>query len=275
VIRVLAGALAVIAAVAWGLALAVYSRLHKLTRVERQQRRQLEELGKLTGGLAHEIKNPLSTVKVNLKLAAEELQALQSGLTETVGSDKTAYRLGRALRKISIVQKETDRLEQILDGFLRYAGRTELQPVQIDLNELVSDMVDFYLPQAHSHSITVRQVLSDQPLLCKVDENMLKQALLNLFINAQQAMGNGGELMVRTARRKKYAVISVSDTGEGIPPDRMPHIFDAYYSSRPCGSGLGLPTAKKIIEAHGGTITATSEPGKGTAFTIKLPLSAK
>ncbi len=104
---------------------------------------------------------------------------------------------------------------------------------------------------------------------------MLNQVILNLFINAQQAMSDGGELLIRTARRKKEAVIQISDTGSGIAPDKLPNIFDAYYSSRPQGSGLGLPTAKKIVETHNGTITVTSEPGKGTSFIIRLPVQSE
>ena len=100
----------------------------------------------------------------------------------------------------------------------------------------------------------------------------MKQAILNLFINAQQAMSDGGELLIRTDRQKKDAVIQISDTGSGIAPDKLPYIFDVYYSSRPQGSGLGLPTAKKIVEAHKGAISVDSELGKGTSFTIELPL---
>jgi two-component system sensor histidine kinase HydH len=142
----------------------------------------------------------------------------------------------------------------------------------IDINELVSDMIDFYTPQAHSHSVTIHQGLHNEPLVCKIDPDMLKQVILNLFINAQQAMSSGGELMIRTNRRAKDAVIQISDTGTGISPDKLQHIFEAYYTSRPQGSGLGLPTAKKIIEAHKGSISVNSEPGKGTSFEIKLPL---
>ena len=133
-------------------------------------------------------------------------------------------------------------------------------------------MIDFYSSQAQSHSITIRQGLYNKPLVCKVDAGMLKQLILNLFINAQQAMSNGGELIIRTDRQKKQAVIQISDTGQGIAPANLPKIFDAFYSSRPQGSGLGLPTAKKIVEAHNGTITVDSELGRGTSFTIKLPL---
>ena len=233
---------------------------------------QLEELSKLTGGLAHEIKNPLSTVKINLKLAREELE--DSVRTESVkdAADKNATMLKRVTRKLAVVQRETDRVEQILDSFLRYVGRTELQLASIDINELVSDMIDFYSPQAHSRSVTIHQGLHHEPLVCKIDPDMIKQVILNLFINAQQAMSSGGDLMIRTEKQQKDAIIQISDTGSGIPPDKLTHIFEAYYTSRPQGSGLGLPTAKKIIEAHKGSISVNSEPGKGTSFQIRLPL---
>jgi two-component system sensor histidine kinase HydH len=231
---------------------------------------ELEQLSKLTGQLAHEIKNPLSTIKINLRLISEELADLIASGERS--PDKADSRLGRAFRKISVVEKETDRLEQILDGFLRYLDRTELQPANIDLNELISDMIDFYLPQASSHSITMRQALCREKLICRLDADMIKQVILNLFINSQQAMPGGGELMIRTYSENQNAVIQISDTGCGITPENLPHIFDAYYSSRPNGSGLGLPTAKKIIQQHGGTIKVESEPGKGTVFTIKLPV---
>ena len=228
----------------------------------------------MTGALAHEIKYPLSTIKINLKLVSEDLEG--SDIARFGKSrEKADPRLARALRKIAVIQKETDRLEQILNGFLRYIDRTELQPASVDINSLISDMVDFYSPQAHSHSITVRQGLYNEPLVCRADADMLKQVILNLFINAQQAMSSGGELIVRTNRQKKNAVIQISDTGSGIAPDKLPKVFDVYYSSRPQGSGLGLPTAKKIIEAHNGTMSVDSELGKGTSFTIELPIQDK
>ncbi|MFH1884648.1 MAG: ATP-binding protein [Planctomycetota bacterium] len=251
--------------------------LHKKKLSKNQRNKNghlLEELSKLTGELVHEIKNPLSTIKVNLKLVSEELEDSASGEFSESGTEKNNRRFTRALRKIAVIQKETDRLEQILDSFLRYVDRTELQLATADINELIGDMVDFYSPQAHSHSITIRQGLHNEPLICKVDTDMLKQVVLNLFINAQQAMSEGGELMIRTDRQQNDAIIQINDTGSGIAPDRLPHIFDAYYSSRPRGSGLGLPTAKKIIEAHSGTIKVDSEPGKGTSFTIRLPIQA-
>ncbi|MHC4110134.1 MAG: sensor histidine kinase [Planctomycetota bacterium] len=232
----------------------------------------LEELGKLTGELAHEIKNPLSSININLKLVREELEAAKSAKANQTDRGQSGQSFTRALRKIAVIEKEMDRLERILEGFLRYIGKTELQLASVDISSLISDMIDFYSPQARSHSIIIRQQFCDKPLVCKADEGMIKQVILNLFINARQAMSDGGELLIRTARRNKEAVIQISDTGSGIAKDKLPKIFDVYYSSRPQGSGLGLPTAQKIVEAHNGTISVDSEPGKGTLFTIKLPL---
>ena len=215
---------------------------------------EAEELGRLLGVIAHEIKNPLSTIKVNLRLIDEQLQQGDSSDVQ--------QRLERARRKLAIIEKEAGRLEQILDSFLRYADGTKPCLSPVDINSIVSDMVDFFLPQATSHSITMRQCLHKEPLICPVDAGMLKQAI-----------SSGGELMVRTARAAQYAQIQISDTGKGIPPERLAHIFEPYQSSRPNGTGLGLATVKKIIESHNGNISVVSEPGKGTAFTISLPLS--
>jgi signal transduction histidine kinase len=255
---------------------AVWLFLHKKSSKTKKNKNGnlLEELGKLTGELAHEIKNPLSTIKINLELVSEDLEDSASAESGKIGTEKDNRSFTRALRKIAVIQKETDRLEQILDSFLRYVDKTELHLASADINELVSDMIDFYSPQAHSHSITMRQGLYNGPLICKVDTDMLKQVILNLFINAQQAMSKGGELMIRTDGQKKDAIIQINDTGSGIAPEKLQYIFNTYYSSRPHGSGLGLPTAKKIIAAHNGTITVDSEPEKGTSFTIKLPIYA-
>jgi signal transduction histidine kinase len=240
---------------------------------------EAEELGRLLGVISHEIKNPLSTIKVNLRLIDEELSASpKAGETSPIGgqtgrSEDTAEHLARARRKLAVIDKEATRLEQILDGFLRYTDRTQPHLAPLDINSLLGDMVDFFLPQALAHSITLRQSFCKEPLLCAVDADMLKQAILNLFLNAQQAIAIGGELMVRTISEGNHARIQISDTGKGITPDRIDHIFEPYQSTRPDGSGLGLATVKKIIDAHKGTITVVSQQGKGTAFTISLPLA--
>ncbi len=237
----------------------------KITRSDANRRvhqAQFEELSKLTGGLAHEIKNPLSTIKVNLKLISEN-------------TDTSEASVARNLRKIGVVSKEMDRLELILEDFLCYIGKTEVHPTSVDVNELLKDMLDFYSPQAYAHSITVRVGLFSGPLICDLDSDLFKQAILNLFINAQQAMEDGGELIVRTDKQKEFAIIEISDTGIGITAEKLDKIFDAYYSSKARGSGLGLPTTRKVVEAHDGSITVNSQVGKGTLFCIKLPLKAE
>ncbi len=254
-------------------AAALFHRKARQVRDEQARRTEVEEeLTRLTGELAHEIRNPLSTIKVNLKLTEEGLADVASAEPGNALSDPYRQRLANSLRKITVIQKEMDRLEQILDSFLRYVRRPDLQFATTDLNELVSDMIDFYSPQAHSHALTVRHSFSAEPLVCRIDSSALKQVLLNLFINAQQAMERGGELLIRTIRQPDLAVLQISDTGKGIPPDKLPTIFRPYSSSRSGGTGLGLATARKIIEAHRGTISIHSELGKGTSFTIALPL---
>ena len=236
-------------------------RRRRLRRRSETQGRQIEELSKLTGGLAHEIKNPLSTIKINLKLIREDAALGQA-------EDQ------RWFRKIEVVANETERLEQILEDFLRFIGKPELKPGTVDVNEVVGDIIDFYTPQAHVHNIAIRHGLSGERLLCRGDSDMIKQVVLNLFINGQQAMPDGGELIIRTAAQDACAVIEISDTGLGIEAEKLDKIFDAYYTTRSGGSGLGLPTARKIIEAHGGSIDVNSQPGKGTSFKIRLPVEA-
>jgi two-component system sensor histidine kinase HydH len=252
------------------------------TKSEQSAANNAEGLGRLLGVIAHEIKNPLSTIKVNLRLADEDLHDTASAVHQcnfqaseiSPSRDEIENRLARTRRKIAVITKEAGRLEQILDNFLRFADQTHPHLSPADVNAIVSDLFDFFLPQAIAHSITMRQQLHKEPLICKLDTVMLKQALLNLFINAQQALDRQGELMVRTGRDSKpgFAQIQINDTGKGIPADRIGHLFKPYQSTKPEGSGLGLATVKKIIDLHNGSISVVSEPGKGTSFTISLPL---
>lgn len=223
---------------------------------------QFEQLAKLTGELAHEIKNPLSTIKVNLKLVQEQLSEQADSNPDTA----------RALRKIQVVQQETARLQRILDGFLKYIDKPQLELTPTCLNTLVSDLVDFCWPQLQAQGITLRHSLCEEPLTVNIDTTTVKQVLLNMILNAQHAMNQSGELMIQTQRRGSQAVILISDTGSGIPPAQLERIFEPYFSTKPKGTGLGLAIAKKIIEAHHGFITVNSEPGKGTRFTVALPV---
>ncbi len=217
-------------------------------------------MGKLAAGLAHELKNPLSTLKLNLQL-------LQEDLAELPGAEASRNR-------VATMRKEADRLKQTLDDFLRFAGRIELRAQPAPLNTVVQDLVDFIHPQAAATNVRIHTALEARNPICNIDVNHFKQALLNLLINAIQAMTQGGELIVRTHISGKVVYLDVSDTGMGIAPENLARIFDAYYTTKKGGTGLGLPTTRRIIEEHQGHITVTSEPGKGTNFRIELPLAA-
>ena len=239
-------------------AIVAYRRIDRLQRQARQAER-LAELGTLTGGLAHEIKNPLSTIQLNLQLLREDLPEHEPSTA-------------RIVNRLTTVQKEASRLRDILDDFLRFAGKMELDRRPLDLNRMLEEMVDFFSPQAQLQKVQLRFRPADAPLVVPVDERLLKQALLNLMINALHAMPAGGDLILTATREPGRAVIDVIDTGRGIDPEALAKIFHAYYSTKKGGHGLGLAISKRIVEEHGGTITAVSEVGKGTDFRVELPV---
>jgi signal transduction histidine kinase len=247
------------------LALAAIGAIYAYRRVVLLERRtrhaeRLAELGTLTGGLAHEIKNPLSTVQLNLQLLAEDLSPQDPAHA-------------RMVNRINVVQRETSRLRDILEDFLRYAGKLELDRHPTDLNDLLQDLTDFFTPQAQLQRVRLRlRTNPNGPITAQVDPKLIKQAVLNLMLNALQAMPEGGELLLAASKDDDRALIDVTDTGKGIPQDAIPKIFQAYYSTKKGGTGLGLAMAQRIIHEHGGQITVKSDPGKGTNFTLRLPL---
>jgi signal transduction histidine kinase len=243
-------------------AISLYRRMLSSERRARQAER-LAELGTLTGGLAHEIKNPLSTVQLNLQLLQEDL-----------APENPAY--NRIVNRLNLVHRETSRLRDILDDFLRYAGKLELERKEVNLNQLVEELVDFFTPQAQLHKVHARCKPPTEQVVVSADPRLLKQAVLNLMLNAVQAMADsngdrGGELILSASKNNGEAIIDVIDTAAGIPPDALAQIFDAYYSTKKGGTGLGLAMARRIAEEHGGKITVTSQVGKGSDFQIHLP----
>jgi signal transduction histidine kinase len=223
-------------------------------------RARYAEIAMLAGGLAHEIRNPLSTMRLNLDLLAEEFE------------NPEERRERRILQKIERVRGEAHRLERILEDFLRFARVQPLQRDPTDLNSVVDSVRDFIEPQALAQGVIVRtHYASDLPRV-PLDAELFKQAILNLILNALHAMAEGGELIVSTRRENGDGVIlEMVDTGVGIAPELQVKVFEAFFSTRKEGSGLGLPTARKIVETHGGRIALESEPGRGTKFTIRLP----
>lgn len=221
---------------------------------------RLAFLGSLASGLAHEIKNPLSTMTITLGLLHEDFEK----------GDTPRDR--RALKKVQLLESEVGRLEKILQDFLQFAGGHHVRPRLVDVNGWLTELLDFFEPGCAASKVALRRQLTPGLPQVLADVDLLKQAVLNLLTNALQAMEGGGELMVRTWSTGDRVRIEVIDTGPGIPPDLLQRIFDPYFSTRDQGTGLGLPTVRRIIAEHGGDVAVTSEPGKGTCFTMMLPV---
>jgi signal transduction histidine kinase len=234
-----------------------YLRLVTAERRARESER-LAELGSLTSGLTHELKNPLSTIQLNLQLLSEDL-------------DPRDLQQSRMIHRMEIVQRETSRLREILEDFLRFAGKMELHRKPTDLNDLLEELVDFFLPQAQLQKVQLRLKREPGPLLAEVDAKFIKQAVLNLMINAVQAMPEGGELILSARRQDGFARIDIIDTGAGIPPETLKNIFMAYYSTKRSGTGLGLAISQRIAKEHGGSLNVDTAMGKGSDFYLLLP----
>jgi len=224
---------------------------------------QYSEIARLVGGLAHEIKNPLSTIRMNMDLLAEDFR------------ESDAPRDRRALGKVVTVQRECTRLQRLLDDFLRFARGRHLELEPTDLNDQVRDVLEFFRPKAADGKIEIAEYLAADLPTVLVDRESLHGALLNLMLNAEQAMPDGGQLVVRTYPRPDGVGLDLIDTGCGMDAATKERVFEAFYSTKRGGSGLGLPIAKKVIEAHGGAMAVESEPGHGTRFSIALPTPAR
>lgn len=218
------------------------------------------EISALAGGLAHEIRNPLSTMQMNLGLLAEDFHETEDD------------RDRRALKRIDRLRKECHRLQGILEDFLRFVRVQDLRLMPADLNTIIEEVRDFCEGEGLAQGIISRASYDPSLGTVLLDADLFKQALFNLIRNAQIAMPDGGDLILTTRRDGDSAVLDITDTGAGIPPESRSRIFQAFVSNRPGGSGLGLPTTRKIVEAHGGSIDLESELGKGTKFTIRLPI---
>jgi signal transduction histidine kinase len=247
--------------------------------------RGLAFLGAVAGGLVHEVRNPLSTMSVTLGL-------LQEDWPEGTGDDRAR----RTARRVHAMRREVSRLEAILDDFLRYAGIRRLDLSNADLNRVLEEVTAFILPECARAGVELSFYPDRRLPLMVLDERLVKQAVLNLLLNAVQAMEAtptpGGEapepleapdaaaqvrsprqLIVRTRLEGDWGRVDVIDTGPGIPEALRERVWEVYFSRRKGGSGLGLPTARRIAEEHGGTLHFHTEAGKGTDFVLRLPLA--
>ena len=224
-------------------------------------------LGRLAGGLAHEIKNPLSTMSINLALLEEEFTRTRGG-----ASNELNAREKRCMKRVATLQREISRLEDIVNDFLVYARGGEVNRSPHNLLGIVREVLDFVQTEDDLQDIRHHVELPSSLPLAIVDPSAMRQALMNLCVNARQAMPMGGELIVRVQRDGSHAILTLTDTGVGMAPEDVEHCFDAYFSTKKSGTGLGLATTRRIIQEHEGTISVVSELGRGTSFRIVLPL---
>src|SRR5688500_7055731 len=224
-----------------------------------QLRSNYDELASLAGSLAHEIKNPLSVIRMNMDLLAEDFAEAQSP------------RERRALAKIEMVGRQCERLETLLNDFLRFnkVGRLELHLGS--LNEQIERALDLFEPQATAASVEVVRYLDHDLPSIQLNAETLQAALVNLVKNALEAMPNGGQLIARSRVTRHGVALDLIDTGCGMDERTAMKMFEAFFSTKSGGSGLGLPTARRIIEAHGGRIGVHSEVNRGTQFTLEFP----
>ncbi len=226
----------------------------------RQSSARIEYRLNLGSGLAHEIRNPLNSMNMNLQMLGEELQ----GVPGLEG--------GEHLEMLRSMQGEIKRIASLIDGFLQYARPATPQFEVADLNELLNATARFL--QADFRQSGVELILDLEPLLPSVelDPAQMRQALLNIFGNARQVMQPGGKVRVSTkAGLGGEVVIEITDTGPGIPPDMIEKIFEPFFSKRAGGTGLGLAIARQMVENHRGRIEVESKVGEGTTFRIRLP----
>ena len=228
-----------------------------------QLRAQYAELAALAGSLAHEIKNPLSVIRMNMDLLAEDFAQPQ------------APRERRALAKIEMVGRQCERLENLLNDFLRFSkvGRIELHLGS--LNDQVERVLDLFAAQAAAAGVEIVRYLDHDLPSIRLNAESLQAALVNLVKNALEAMPDGGQLIARTRMTRQGVALDLIDTGCGMDERTAMKMFEAFYSTKSGGSGLGLPTARRIIEAHGGRIGVHSEAGRGTQFTLEFPMPAR
>ncbi len=282
-----------VAAIAAGVVAWVTARRVTVRQMRHRANERLTEMKAMTGGLAHEIKNPLSSINLNMQLVQEDLSDLHR-LIRNRGEEQAepGERIDSLRRRLSSLTREIEHLREILEDFLRFAGRIKLNREQADVNELVNELVDFFAPQAAAAKLQLRVQLDAEPAVAHIDSALLKQALLNLMINATKATeqarrnnephGGGDELIIRTERRRgsnptpaegggDEIHIHIIDTGPGMNQEVRAKIFEPYYSTTRGGTGLGLPGTRRIVEEHGGEIHVFTEPGRGSDFTVILP----
>lgn len=227
---------------------------------------QYTEIARLAGGLAHELKNPLSTIRLNMGLLEEDIEELEYSPGQR-----------RALKRIETVKRETLRLEELLNEFLNFTRAHNLELHPADANAELKEIIEFFRPQADSVNVQISEYYSNDLPTIRIDKRSFDRAVLNLLLNSLQAIETkdsdqgGREIVVRTRPCGSDVAIDLIDSGGGMSDETLNKIFDPFFSTKPGGTGLGLPTVRKVVESHFGHIAIQSEVGRGTQFTLTFP----
>ena len=237
--------------------------------VERWQQRaqllekQYAELAQIAGSLAHEIKNPLSVIRMNMELVEEDLE------------ESETPRERRVWTKLQTVHAQCQRLEKLLNDFMKFARLRELDLEIGSLNKQVAMVLDMYEAQAQSQGVQINRYLDPELPAMQLEPETLQAAMVNLVKNAMESMEEGGELTVITRVTPVGIAMDLIDTGCGMSENTALNMFSAFYTTKPAGSGLGLPMARKVVQAHGGRIDVQSQESQGTKFTLEFPTPAR
>ncbi len=235
---------------------AVESKLNLLG--ERLRMDPLAAISQLTGGVAHEIKNPLNAIALRLEI----LRGMVTAQTP------------EAAPEIALISKEIMRLDRVVKTFLDFTRPLKLDFKELNLAALASEVAALVAPEDRRRGVQLEVSATTGPVIIRGDRDHLKQALLNIVMNGIEAMNGGGQLCVEVARRAGYAVARVVDHGPGIPPELREKVFRLYFTTKEKGSGIGLAMASRAVQLHGGTLELADTPGHGCTFILTLPAEA-
>ena len=216
---------------------------------------RLAAISRISGGVAHEIKNPLNAIALRLDLLRAHAEAQD----------------GELIPEIDVLSKEVRRLDRVVKTFLDFSRPLEVRFAEVDLGALAAEVANLMTPQARLAGVEVHFDAPAEPALMRGDADLLKQAILNLVTNALEVMKNGGHLRLKVERSGETVVAEVADDGPGIPPEVRDKVFQLYFTTKERGSGIGLAMTYRAVQLHNGTVDFTSEMGRGTTFRLQFP----
>jgi PAS domain S-box-containing protein len=219
--------------------------------------RRLAAIGRLTSGVAHEVKNPINAIVIHLEILRERL----------------LHPDPETRRHIDIIASEIQRLDRVVKTLIDFTRPIDLRLAEVDLRKLMEEVASLAEPEARQHGVKIVRQEEARPLLARIDSDLVKQALLNVVLNGVQAMPQGGTLSISSRAHENSARLEVHDQGAGINPEIRDKIFNLYFTTKKSGSGIGLAVSYRVLQLHNGTLEFDSEAGKGTTFRFLLPLA--